>query len=214
MQTKTIGELLRDERTAHRMSVAELSSRTRVRPEYLEALEGNIFSALPAATFVRGYIKAYAQVFGLDYRPLLGLLRRDYKESTQGQLIPRDFLKPVLKKRQLSTPITGAVIILAVIFSVILGYVGVQWYQLNQPPTLTVSSPTENQSVAAQVEVIGQTKPEATVKINDEPVALQPDGSFMSQIILPREGLNTITVEASDRQGKVRLVQRTVYVQF
>lgn len=214
MQTQTIGELLHAERTAHRMSIAELAKRTRIRPEYLEALEEDNFVVLPAATFVQGYIKAYSQVFGLDYRPLLGLLRRDYKEGHRGQLVSREFLRPVLKKRHISTSITGVIAVLAVVFVVIVGYVGVQWYQLSQPPEVTLISPEENEVVAAQVEIAGQTEPEAVVEVNDQPVALQPDGTFSAQIILPREGINTITVEASDRQGKMRLVQRTVYVQF
>jgi len=214
MKTKTIGEILSDERQFHRLSVEELAKRTRIRAEYLIALEKNEFDLLPAAAFVKGYIKTYAQVFGFDPQPLLGILRRDFKESAKGKLVPREFIKPVLKKRQLWTPITGLMLAISGIFLTLLLYVVIQWYRLNQPPQLMVSSPTENSLVAAQVEVTGQTEPEVTVSVNNQPVALQTDGSFRTEIFLPQEGIASITVEARDRKGKSSLIQRTVYVRF
>jgi cytoskeleton protein RodZ len=54
MKTQSIGELLRQEREAHRLPLPELAKRTRIRLEYLEALEHNQFDRLPAATFVKG----------------------------------------------------------------------------------------------------------------------------------------------------------------
>jgi len=62
--------------------------------------------------------------------------------------------------------------------------------------------------------VSGQTEPEAIITINAQPVAIKPDGTFRSEVYLPKEGITTITVEASDRRGKSSLQQRTVYVKF
>lgn len=206
--------MLREEREFHRLSITELAKRTRIRAEYLEALENNQFELLPAATFVKGYIKTYGQVFGFNYQPLLGLLRRDFKESAKGKLVPREFIKPVLKKRQFWTPITATMVIAAGLFLTLFSYVGVQWYNLNRPPVLEVTQPAENAEVAAQVEVAGKTSTEAVVTVNNQPVALQPDGSFETEIFLPREGISSITVEAKDRRGKSNLIQRTVYVRY
>jgi len=214
MQTKTIGEILRDEREFHRLSLDDLAKRTRIRSEYLAALESNQFEKLPAAAFVKGYIKTYAALFGFDHQPLLGLLRRDFKESAKGQLVPREFIKPLLKKDHLWTPTTGFLLMLSGVFLSVFTYVALQWYALNRPPKIEVTQPLPNADVAAQVEVRGQTSPEAVVKVNDQPVALQVDGSFETEIFLPREGITTITVEAADRRGKSSLVQRTVNVRF
>jgi len=214
MKTKTIGEMLREEREFHRLSVDELAKRTRIRPEYLVALEENKFTELPAATFVKGYIKTYATMFGFDYQPLLGLLRRDFKESAKGTLVPREFIKPLLKKRQLWTPVTGLVIFLTGLFFSVLTYVGVQWYSFNLPPELELNMPAQNATVASQVVVAGQTNPEATVVVNDQPVSIQADGTFETEVFLPREGITSVTVEAKDRRGKATLIQRTIYVRF
>lgn len=214
MNTRTVGQLLREERSRRQLSLDALSKKTRIRLEYLQALEANEFALLPAATFVKGYIKRYAAVLGLDHKPLLALLRRDYKESAKGTLVPREFIKPVLKSRRAVTSVTLVMALMASVFVALISYVGFQWYQLNKPPELTVAQPAEQANVSAQIVVEGQTSAEAIVNVNNQPVSLRPDGSFSSTIFIPNEGITTITVEAADRRGKTNRIQRTVYVQF
>lgn len=215
MKTKTIGEILREERERHRVTLNELAQETRIRLQYLKALEQNKFDELPAATFVKGYIKTYARLFGFDHQPLIALLRRDFKESAKGKLVPLEFIKPLLKKRSIwQRPVTMVLLGLVLLLSTIAGYVGIQWYKLSQPPTVTIESPKDDESVSARVVVQGHTEQDAVITVNDQPVALQPDGSFRTEIFLPREGLNTLTVKATDRRNKTSVMQRTVRVQF
>lgn len=214
MKTRTVGELLRSERLKHRLSLEETAKRSRIRVAYLEALEENNFQQLPAAIFVKGYIKAYSRLFGFDEQPLLALLRRDFKESAKGTLVPREFIKPVLKNTRFWTPVTAMVVVGGVAFLTIFSYVGIQWYNFNQPPTLEITEPAVNAFVSAQVVVQGRTKPEAMVTVNDQPVAVKADGSFQTEVYIPREGLSAISVETRDRRGKVRSEERSVYVRF
>lgn len=214
MHTRTVGQVLKEERQKHRLSLTDLSQQTRIRLEYLKALESDRFQDLPAATFVKGYIKAYARIFGFDHQPLLALLRRDYKESAKGRLVPRDFIKPVLKKGRYWRSVTVVVAALAGLFLGLFLYVGFQWYRFNQPPLLTVSSPQDQELVSAQVLVSGQTLPDAILSVNNQPVALQPDGSFQTEVFLPTEGWSAVVVEVTDRRGRTNRVQRTVRVQF
>lgn len=214
MQTKTIGSILREEREFHRVSVPDFAKLTRIKEEYVTALEANQFHDLPAAPFVRGYIKTYGHTFGFDYQPLLAMLRRDYKESAKGQLVPREFIKPVLKRRLVWTPTTITVLGLILVFLTLTSYVGWQWYNLQKPPLLKVYKPETNAVVAAQVDVEGLAGKEAVVSVNAQPVELDLNGNFATQIYLPRDGINTITIEAKDRRGKNTVVQRTVRVEY
>jgi cytoskeletal protein RodZ len=214
MKTKTIGEILREERARHRVSIEDVAKRTRIRLEYLQALEANKFHLLPAAPFVRGYIKSYAELFGFEYQPVLALLRRDYKESAKGTLVPLEFLKPVLKKRQVWTPVTIILMVALMMFGSLLAYVGAQWYSFTKPPALEILQPEEDARVSSQVVVQGKTIPEAVVLVNAQPVSLQPDGSFETEIFIPREGVASVTIEATDRRGKSNIEQRTVVVSF
>ncbi len=214
MHTKTIGEFLQEERISHRLRIEDLAKKTRIRVEYLSALEENDFAKLPSKTFIKGYIKAYAKTFGFDSKPLIAILRRDYKESINGKLVPREFIKPVLKKRSVHKTVTFTVVALVSIFLSLFSYIVVQWHNLNKPPELIIYQPTEQAVVSAKVIVEGKTEPDAILLVNSQPVALRPSGEFRTEVIIPTEGIAIITIEAKDRRNKVNLIQKSVTVQF
>ena len=214
MKIKTIGEILQTQRTVRRLSLDEVAKLTKIKIEYLQALEANQFDDLPSATFVKGYIKTYGRLFGFDYQPLLAMLRRDYKESAKGKLLPREFLKPVLKNRRWWAPVTTASVVLGAGFLTLVVFVIIQWYALQRPPVLELVQPTEGSTVAAKVLVMGKTVPDSTVTVNEQPVALQLDGSFSTEIVLPSEGIQAIVVKSTDRRGKTNTLDRIVRVEF
>ena len=49
----------------------ELEERTKIRPKYLRALEDERFDILPAPTYVRGFLRSYAESLGLDGQPFV-----------------------------------------------------------------------------------------------------------------------------------------------
>jgi len=214
MQTQTIGDLLRSAREKAHFTLEDLTKDTHIKLEYLVALEENNFDALPAATFIKAYIRNYARIFKLDEKPLLAILRRDYEESVKGQLIPREFLYPQLKKKTLWSPIHLVFLSVMLIFTVFFSYALWQWFQLNRPPVLVLISPEENVEVASRIIFKGNTKADAILTINSAPVALREDGSFETELYLPQEGINTVTIKASDKNGKSTVLQRNVQVKF
>jgi hypothetical protein len=145
---------------------------------------------------------------------LLALLRRDYKESAKGKLVPREFIKPLLKKQRYPSSVPLTMVVIISLFVTVVGYTGWQWRASQLPPLLEIARPQEQATVASQVIVEGRTVPEAVVTINDQPVALQPDGSFMTEVFLANEGINALTVETTDRRGKKQSLLRTVYVEY
>ncbi|MGH7302987.1 MAG: helix-turn-helix domain-containing protein, partial [Candidatus Rokuibacteriota bacterium] len=72
----SVGAYLRGLRERHGMSVDELSRATRVLHHYLEALEADQMSSLPAPVFTRGFIRAYCQAIGVEPGEALGLYDR------------------------------------------------------------------------------------------------------------------------------------------
>ena len=214
MKTQTIGELLQQEREKKKLSLIELSQKTRIRQNYLEALENNDFDLLPSAIFVKAYIKSYARVLGIDEKPLLAILRRDYEESNKGQLISREYLYPVLDKKQSWNPMRVVAMAAVTVFLVFFSYAAVQWFKLNSPPNLEVITPQEGEAVAGQLLIEGQTEPDVILLINSQPVALKAGGYFETELYLPQEGKSTITFKATDKRGKITVLQRTVDVQF
>ncbi|NCN24022.1 MAG: hypothetical protein COU65_01310 [Candidatus Pacebacteria bacterium CG10_big_fil_rev_8_21_14_0_10_42_12] len=214
MHQRTIGEILAEERTKHHISIPKLAAKTRIRQSYIVALEENRFDELPAAVFVKGYIKTFGRVLGFDDRPLLALLRRDFKESSEGTLIPREFIAPALKRFRQPRAITTAIILLVVLFGTLFSYVLFQWFQLQRPPEITLISPADASVVGPTVVVRGVTDFDAVLTVNSQPVALQPDGSFETAVQFVTEGVVTVVVEAQDKQGKKSTEVRQLQVQF
>jgi len=100
------------------------------------------------------------------------------------------------------------------VFLVFFSYAAWQWYQLSRPPALMLSAPLENEEVSSRVILKGDTEVEAILTVNSLPVALREDGSFETELYLPQEGVNTITIKASDKNGKSSVLQRSVRVKF
>jgi hypothetical protein len=60
------GRFLAGIREEKGMSLDELAATTRISARYLEAIEENAFDKLPAAPFVRGYVRQVAQILGVE----------------------------------------------------------------------------------------------------------------------------------------------------
>ena len=66
-----IGSSLREARVRQNLDFPELEERTKIRPKYLRALEDERFDILPAPTYVRGFLRSYAESLGLDGQPFV-----------------------------------------------------------------------------------------------------------------------------------------------
>jgi cytoskeletal protein RodZ len=66
-----IGSSLREARLRQNLDFPELEERTKIRPKYLRALEDEQFEILPAPTYVRGFLRSYAEALGLDGQPFV-----------------------------------------------------------------------------------------------------------------------------------------------
>jgi len=73
----SLGDALRMRREARGMSLQQLSLATRIRPQYLEALEAMRIRELPSRPFVIGYVRACATALGLDVDQAVARLKRD-----------------------------------------------------------------------------------------------------------------------------------------
>src|SRR5215211_6684471 len=70
-----IGASLREERMRSRIDITEIEAQTKIRAKYLRALENEEWDLLPGPTYVKSFLRTYADALGLDGR----LLVEEYK---------------------------------------------------------------------------------------------------------------------------------------
>jgi hypothetical protein len=83
-----IGATLRTARMSARIDVSEIEAQTKIRAKYLRALENEEWDLLPGPTFVRSFLRTYAQALGLDAKALVEEYRLNYERPSEGALEP------------------------------------------------------------------------------------------------------------------------------
>src|SRR5438094_3876266 len=66
-----LGSKLKAAREARQLLLSEIEWATRVRADYLKALEEEDYDRLPGAVYARGFLRTYAAYLGLDPEPLV-----------------------------------------------------------------------------------------------------------------------------------------------
>ena len=86
----TIGDSLREARMRQHLDIADVESKTKIRAKYLRALENEEFGMLPGPTFVKTFLRTYAEALGLDPQVLVEEYRATYEPREEA-----DHLQPL-----------------------------------------------------------------------------------------------------------------------
>ena len=71
-----------------RLDIADVEQQTKIRAKYLRALENEEFSMLPGPTFVKTFLRTYAELLGLDPHALLEEAAEEIVESGPEEFDP------------------------------------------------------------------------------------------------------------------------------
>jgi cytoskeleton protein RodZ len=83
-----IGETLREARMRRRIDMTEVETATKIRGKYLRALENEEWDLLPGPTFVKTFLRTYAEYLDLDPRLLVEEYRQRYERPSTQDLTP------------------------------------------------------------------------------------------------------------------------------
>jgi cytoskeleton protein RodZ len=92
-----IGSTLREARMRAKIDISEVEAETKIRAKYLRALENEEWSLLPGSTFVKSFLRTYADYLGLDSRLLLEDYKARFEPVSTAELQP---YKPQLGSRR------------------------------------------------------------------------------------------------------------------
>ena len=126
-----IGETLRDARMRAKIDVSEVEATTKIRAKYLRALENEEWGLLPGPTFVRSFLRTYADYLGLDSRLLVEEYRLRHEHPSELDLAP---ISPNLgterRVARLSPPrpsrgwVIGLSVLAIIVLLIVIGSVG------------------------------------------------------------------------------------------
>jgi hypothetical protein len=91
-----VGAVLKQTRERQGMELATVEEETKIRSKYLRALEDEDWDVLPGPAYARGFIRAYADLLGLDSEVLVDEYRRRHEEQPTESYEP---VEPLLRGR-------------------------------------------------------------------------------------------------------------------
>jgi hypothetical protein len=83
-----IGASLREERMRSRIDITEIEAQTKIRAKYLRALENEEWDLLPGPTYVKTFLRTYADALGLDGRMLVEEYKLRHERLSDVELQP------------------------------------------------------------------------------------------------------------------------------
>lgn len=115
----SVGDLLRQARSKMGWTLDSAAARTRIKRDYLEALETMDSRGLPSRAYTIGYLRTYAGVLGLDAMAIVDQFKAEVECDT-GRAQP----KASIQYRELKLPrgLLGAVVILGGVGAIALWY--------------------------------------------------------------------------------------------
>ena len=104
-----------------RLDIADVEERTKIRAKYLRALENEEFGMLPGPTFVKTFLRTYAELLGLDPHLILEDYRTRYESGDDVEHIQSLGPPNLARDRRRGGPRLGAGSLLLLILVAIVG---------------------------------------------------------------------------------------------
>jgi len=110
---ESVGAMLKSERERLGLSREQITEKTRMRTQVVEAIENDAWGSLPPPVFVRGFLRTYAKVLGISQEAVIELYAKCTPPESSGQIAP---LEPSRNRRRRTWLILLALTMLAAVY--------------------------------------------------------------------------------------------------
>ncbi|MFV0597808.1 RodZ domain-containing protein [Shewanella sp.] len=188
----TLGTVLRTAREQMGLSIADTAVKLHLRPGIVENLEADDFSNISSSTYVRGYVKNYARMLGVDNALIEACLAR------QVPLVTQPTMQSFSRKTTYQARDTKLKWLSFFIVIVLLGLFVLWWMQRTTLVThVDISKPTAEELAAANQTLPGDvllTETDASARLSEIAV----NGSMATDGPVKDTDANTIDPNMND----------------
>ena len=93
-----IGNSLREARLRQNLELSRVEVDTKIRGKYLHALEDERFAVIPGETYVKGFLRAYAEYLGLDGQLYVDEFTTRFASAEDGAPVPSAAPPPPIRR--------------------------------------------------------------------------------------------------------------------
>jgi transcriptional regulator with XRE-family HTH domain len=140
-----IGATLREARMRARIDISEVEAETKIRAKYLRALENEEWDLLPGPTYVKSFLRTYAEALDLDAKLLVDEYKLRHERLSEVELQPINAAAPGRERRR-QGPVVPRWLVLVLIFAGLIVALGLLGHDDPSPPVATDGEQTQTRT--------------------------------------------------------------------
>jgi cytoskeleton protein RodZ len=165
------GSRLERQRALAGLTEQQVAERLNLDAAAVTALEREDYSALGAPVFVRGHLKRYAVLLGLDEDEILGAYERSRAHLSQPTLVPKSRAEMLPDRGPPKWPWLFGGVLLVLLAAAVVAYVGEYGLRLPKWPGAGAGTPAPAPTAIAKAKVAGSAERDASQSASSPPVA-------------------------------------------
>lgn len=194
----TVGEILKEARLKKKLSLSNLEKETKIKKEFIDLIENNLWDKLPDYPVVSGFVKNIAVFLDVPAETANAILRRDY--------LPKKLYinpKPDIESKFYWSPKLTFITGISLLTLLVLSYLGFEYLKFIKPPELEIYNPKNNEIVLEnKVKITGKTTTDVILTVNNQPILLDQEGKFQTEVEITKD-TSSLLFKAISRSGKI-----------
>jgi cytoskeletal protein RodZ len=209
-EVQNIGDLLRDKRKSMGVSLKQVAEKTKIRVEYLLALENGKYDKFASAVYVKGFLKKYAKFLGINPERAVAMYRREQDKDIRGKLRGTDFFEGVGKAPSFDLSLNKVISFIILLLILAFGY-----YLISQAsvvfstPSLAITVPVDVKAGEEKVyttdkdklSLRGAVDPGSNLKLNGRDIKVDQLSQFAIEDFSLTPGENDLEFVVTNQFG-------------
>jgi len=193
----SVGAILQKQRINKGLTLQQVEKHTKIREQFLKAVEENNWNFFTSKIYIKGIIKNYSRFLDLDEDKMLAFFRREYEKNEEVK-----FKRKVSSNFLISDTKKYITIFLIGIFIFFTAYFVLQLKVYMSAPKVVLLSPTTTSfKRVSKIKIIGKTEKESSITLFGERIYQDKDGVFELDFPLVTDK-NELILEVIGPNGK------------